>query len=146
MAGVNNDNNYRIKELFEEALVSFPAERKMFYSGTDRPRVVSKYVSHEIIVNQLPALLRAQTKLPENKYLIQGSISTGNISEVPWICLFDLEISASAQRGYYIVFLIQANMKGVYISLNQGFTEYKNLHGPKKAITAIRKMQTNFNI
>ena len=35
-------------------------------------------------------------------------------------------------NGYYIVYLFDAEMKGVYLSLNQGWTQYNQRYGSKK--------------
>ena len=44
----------------------------------------------------------------------------------PWTGVFNKKITDSAQRGYYIVYLFREDMKGVYLSLNQGMTDIKN--------------------
>ena len=40
-----------------------------------------------------------------DRYLVNGSVGQGNWAEIPWICVFDRQITTSAQRGYYIVYL-----------------------------------------
>lgn len=61
-----------------------------------------------------------------NAYKLHGSPGEGNWTDVPWIAVFDKDITLSAQRGYYIVYLFCEDMSGVYLSLNQGWTDYKN--------------------
>lgn len=50
---------------------------------------------------------------------------------MPWIAVFDKSITQSATEGYYIVYLFRADMSGVYLSLNQGWTYFKNRYKTK---------------
>jgi len=118
-----------IRDLFIEASQNFLADKAKYETDVARPRVVSKYRSYEVIVNELPNIIYDETKISKSKYLIQGSISTGNVAEVPWICLFDREITETAQNGFYLGYLFQANMKGFYLTLNQGWTQYETEYG-----------------
>jgi len=47
----------------------------------------------------------------------------GQWAHVPWVGLFDPAITDGAQHGFYIVYLFSADMKLVYLSVNQGTTE-----------------------
>ncbi|MGB6970291.1 MAG: DUF3578 domain-containing protein, partial [Methyloceanibacter sp.] len=47
-------------------------------------------------------------------------------AHVPWVGLFDPAITDGAQHGFYIVYLFSADMKRVYLSMNQGTTEVKD--------------------
>jgi hypothetical protein len=51
---------------------------------------------------------------------------SGQWAYVPWIGLFDPAITEGAQRGFYIVYLFSADMKRVYLSVNQGTTEVQS--------------------
>lgn len=82
------------------------------------------------LVELLPIDIAAKAHLG-NAYLVEGSIGAGNLAEVPWICIFDRDITTSAQNGYYIVLLFRSDMEGVYLSLNQGWTQYQNAYGTK---------------
>ncbi|HTA12291.1 MAG TPA: DUF3578 domain-containing protein [Solirubrobacteraceae bacterium] len=59
----------------------------------------------------------------EIAYKTQGSAGAGNWAETPWVGVFDLSITDSATRGYYIVYLFRADGTAVHLSLNQGTTE-----------------------
>lgn len=78
---------------------------------------------------ETPVLLYSKCGIPISKYKIQGSIGQGNPAEIPWICIFDREITISAQEGYYIVYLFNSKMNGIYLSLNQGWTQYEKEFG-----------------
>lgn len=86
--------------------------------------------SWDLLVNQLPSLFKQKLYLSD-RYKIEGSIGAGNLSECPWICFFDTDITTSATKGYYLVLLFRSDMKGFYISLNQGWTQYKDQYGLK---------------
>ncbi|CAK1225228.1 MrcB family domain-containing protein [Fructobacillus evanidus] len=58
-----------------------------------------------------------------------GSPGQGQWATVPWIGVFDEEISTSATRDFYIVYLFSSDMKSVYVSLNQGWTFFKDTYG-----------------
>lgn len=98
----------------------------------------SELESHSLI-NEVANSLLIESKLPSKSYLQEGSIGAGNLVEIPWICIFDKEITLSAQNGYYIVFLFRSDMSGVYMSLNQGWTQYKNRYGAKIGREEIHK-------
>ena len=67
----------------------------------------------------------------------------GNWDDLPRIDIFNPKITQSAQSGYYIVYLFKENMEGVYLSLNQGVTDYKDRYG-NKAIEILINNSKNF--
>lgn len=50
----------------------------------------------------------------------------GNWTETPWISVFDRDITETATKGFYIVYLFRKDMNGVYLSLNQGTTHLQH--------------------
>jgi len=74
-----------------------------------------------------------------NNYLVTGSAGQGNWAEIPWVCVFDKDITKSAQHGYYIVYLFNSEMKGIYLSLNQGWTQYEIKFGISNGREEIKK-------
>ncbi|WP_179863614.1 MrcB family domain-containing protein [Bacillus toyonensis] len=56
---------------------------------------------------------------------------SNNKAELPWLALMDPNITITATEGYYIVFLFKADMSGVYLSLNQGWTFFNDSYGRK---------------
>lgn len=65
------------------------------------------------------------------KYNIKSSVGNGQWAVIPWIVLFDTDISTSATEGTYIVYLFAEDMSKVYLSLGQGWTYYRNEFGTK---------------
>lgn len=62
------------------------------------------------------------------QYTVKGSTGVGNWAAVPWLCIFDRDITDSATHGIYVCYLFRADMTGVYLSLNQGWTFFENKH------------------
>lgn len=97
--------------------------------------------------NQLAQYIRTDTKeiisssinLDPQRYRVHGSSGQGQWAVIPWIAIFDLEITNTATHGYYIVYLFTADMKGVYLSLNQGWTYYENEYGGKLGLEKIKE-------
>lgn len=75
--------------------------------------------------------------ISDEHYVVKGSFGNGNMAAIPWIAVFDKSITTTAQQGYYLVYLFKADMSGVYLSLNQGWTHYKNTY--KKSSIAREK-------
>lgn len=113
-----------IQALLDQVLKTYLVEKSA-------SRKVSKTsISYEVIVNKLPRVFSEIGNIP-NEIVIEGSIGKGNITFIPWICFFDREITISAQHGYYVCMLFREDMKGFYLSLNQGWTQYENQFGVK---------------
>ena len=47
------------------------------------------------------------------RYKVEGSPGKGNWADVPWIAIFDKDITLTATKGYDIVYLFCADMSGV---------------------------------
>lgn len=75
--------------------------------------------------------VRAQLDAEDPKQVlhVEGSAGKGNWARVPWVAVFDPVITASATRGYYVVYLYSADAKRLYLSLNQGTTAIQQEFG-----------------
>lgn len=76
----------------------------------------------EIIAKDIPALLTDLTPIAD-PYIVTGSYGKGRWTDVPWIAVFDSRITKSAQKGVYIVYLLNKDTKTLYLTLNQGATD-----------------------
>ncbi|MCR4891705.1 MAG: DUF3578 domain-containing protein [Lachnospiraceae bacterium] len=56
-------------------------------------------------------------------YSVKGSVGAGRWTDVPWIAVFDKRITSSAQKGVYLVYLLNKDSKTLYLTLNQGATD-----------------------
>lgn len=80
----------------------------------------------EVIEKGFPSLICDQLSINLAMYLVEGSVGQGNWTDTPWISLFDKDITNTAQKGFYIVYLFRKDMQGVYLSLNQGTKYIRN--------------------
>lgn len=96
----------------------------------------------KILRNDLPNELYSKLNLDKTNYKITGSIGQGNWAEIPWISIFIKDITTSATNGYYIVYLFKSDMSGFYLSLNQGWTYFKNKYGTKNGKQKIIEIST----
>lgn len=79
-----------------------------------------------------------------NKYKVEGSPGKGNWAEIPWIGVFDKKITTTATKGFYIVYLFTADMGGVYLSLNQGWTFFEDNYRGQDPREKIRVVSNSF--
>ena len=89
----------------------------------------NKYYYIEFIKNAPEYLYNYFNK---EKYLIKASIGAGQKSEIPWLCIFNKNITTSATKGIYICYLFKSDMSGFYLVLGQGITTFEELYGKEK--------------
>jgi 5-methylcytosine-specific restriction protein A len=65
-------------------------------------------------------------------YIVKGSAGKGQWNHCPWVAIFDPIFPVSPQRGYYPVYLFREDMRGVYLSLNQGVTDVREQYKSKR--------------
>ena len=111
-----------IQELFDKVL-------KEYITAKDEN--FTEHSLKHILTNEIPEFLKLNIK-NSYKYKVSGSAGQGTWTYLPWIAIMDKEITESPQRGYYAVYLFREDMKGVYLSLNQGMTEIKKEKGIAK--------------
>jgi 5-methylcytosine-specific restriction enzyme A len=75
--------------------------------------------------------------------VFKGSAGQGVWAKGPWLGIFNPLITGGAQQGYYPCYLFREDMRGVYLSLNQGVTEAKE-HYKSDAKTALRARALNY--
>ena len=68
-----------------------------------------------------------------NNYETHGSAGNGRWATIPWIGVFDTNINTSPQKGFDIVYLFSIRSNYVYLSLNQGWTFYRDNYSSKDA-------------
>jgi len=82
-------------------------------------------------------LLLAALRTEIEAHLVQGNLDPNLLqvraggrqslySPVPWVRIFDPEHAPTAQTGFYIVLLFAADGSAVYLSLNQGTSEFRS--------------------
>jgi 5-methylcytosine-specific restriction protein A len=80
------------------------------------------------IREEIPRLIRKIAGISSD-YIIKGSAGQGQWAQSPWVAVLDPLVSKSAQEGYYVVYLFREDFTGLYLSLNQGVTDVRNIYG-----------------
>jgi len=101
-------------------LLTFVAENHLFESRT------IKIPAGNVYKKVFEDNSKIFDELLDNNYISNCSAGDGNWAHVPWIGIFDPEVTTGAQKGPYIVYLFSKDMKRVYLSQAQGVTEVKN--------------------
>ena len=70
-----------------------------------------------------------QSVLNNSNLKVQCSVGQGNWAEVPWFGIFNPEVSTSATKGIYVVYLFSSDMTKVYLCQGQGVTAVKEDFG-----------------
>jgi 5-methylcytosine-specific restriction protein A len=114
-----------IRNSIELVLTEYPVAKKQEFAN---------HPLAALIRGEVPIVIRAEVEKPE-RYTFKGSAGQGNWSQAPWIAVFDILITNTAQRGYYPVYLFREDFSGLYLSLNQGVTDIKQMYpSPKEAL------------
>jgi 5-methylcytosine-specific restriction protein A len=95
--------------------------------------------AHEFIGHPLAAFIRNDFKKEIQDLAdefspglqVEASPGKGQWADVPWLALFNPQITTSATSGYYPVYLFTHDRPEIYLSLNQGTTEVQEEFGIK---------------
>ncbi len=61
-------------------------------------------------------------------YSVRGSVGKGGWAEIPWVAAFDLDETDTLHHGLVAVLIFSADMKSLFLSLNQGSVTYFDSH------------------
>ena len=129
--GIIVDDDLRETLRLAATLYPITEQGRKNFTGSEVGKVVTK---------KLPLVIEQKANINLKKYLIVGSIGKGQFAEIPWVSIFRKSITDTATKGIYIVYLFTADMKGLYLSLNQGFTYFKDTYGTKKGRKEIKRV------
>ncbi|NRQ56063.1 MrcB family domain-containing protein [Brevibacillus sp. HD1.4A] len=122
-----NLDNFNLQTGFDRILKEYPVASKEDLKG---------HKLGNFVRNNMVDIIKKQLNIDTSEIKVIGSVGQGNWAEVPWIVLCHRQITESAQRGVYVVYLFKADCSGFYLSLNQGWTffeeKYKGKLGRKK--------------
>ena len=124
-----------MKEVLSNILDGYLFEKSQTFSGNELA---------DLIRRAAPLTIQNKAAISEARYKVQGGPGQGQWAEIPWITVFDKQITTSAQEGYYIVYLFRSDMSGVYLSLNMGWTQFENHFKPLD--NARKKIRQTANI
>jgi hypothetical protein len=77
----------------------------------------------ELVTDEGPSAVEAAAG---GGWTVKGSVGIGTVAEVPWIGIYPEGSTASAQSGFYAVYLFAADGSAVYLSLNQGTEQVRS--------------------
>lgn len=106
----------KLKELLREFMNEFASELAKGRASEDYKRPFGNLVRRDI-AGEMQAHVNSEI------YRVKGSVGAGRWTDVPWIAVFDKRITNSAQRGVYIVYLLNKDTKELFLTLNQGATD-----------------------
>ena len=69
---------------------------------------------------------------------VEGRDATGRKSKVPWVRVFDEDLSPSARIGWYVVYLFARDGSTVNLSLNRGTTDMNGSNFKTKDLAGVR--------
>lgn len=124
-------DDYSIFRALKTAANSYLSITKETYAGCEEGK---------IICGTVPSLINDVCAIDTSIYLTEGSIGKGNKPEIPWVAVFHRKITTTATKGIYIVLLYRADMSGIYLTLNQGFTAFKDKFKTKQGRIEAKKM------
>lgn len=123
-----------LQEVIKSLLDEYPKVIRENFKNHEYPRYLKK---------QVPKLLATSLKLPEI-YSIQASAGNGSWAKIPWIAVFNKLVTESVRFGFFLVYLVQADYSGVYLSLNQGTASLKERYGIGGAKEILRQQAKIF--
>ena len=109
--------NSQLHDAFEKLMNEYATVFKDVSANNDWKNPFRDLISEEI-----PQLLRKSTSISA-PYKSVGSYGKGRWTAVPWIAVFDTRITDSAQKGAYIVYLLNKETKELYLSFAFAATE-----------------------
>ena len=93
-----------------------------------------------LLREEIPNNIKDSNILDLEKFMLKGSGGQSKPALIPWVAIFNSSITKKAARGLYLVFLLKADMSGMYLSLNQGFTYFKEKYGDKDGKIKLRRV------
>jgi 5-methylcytosine-specific restriction enzyme A len=97
-------------------------ERGKPFAGSD----FGNFARHDLAISAKQQILFLPYSLK-----VKASVGAGNWAAVPWLAFFDPLITESATKGFYVVYLVNAQTEEIFLSLNQGTTAAYQTFGEK---------------
>ncbi|MEP3116172.1 DUF3578 domain-containing protein [Nisaea sp.] len=88
--------------------------------NTEKEQSINQNRLAQYIRKESPEILEQIINRPDIR--AKGSPGQGNWADVPWVSIFNIEITISPTRGYYLVYLFDSDMQRVSLCLAQGVT------------------------
>ena len=122
-----------LREFVERFINEYPNEKK---------KSLANNTFANFIRNEVPKNISETDIIKKEEYIVKGSVGQGEWAAVPWVAIYDKNITNSAQKGEYIVYLLSVDDKILYLTFNQGCTELRKEYSK---IETIKKLKENSN-
>ena len=130
-----------MRNLFEQAL-----DLQLRHSSQNTPEMAER---GRLIRDTIPeemrrwAAARPPAALPfKGRLNVQGRDGTGLKTFVPWVRIHSPELSPSAQKGWYVVYLFRQDGRGVALCISHGSTRFDGRDfKPRTAVEAASLMR-----
>lgn len=112
-----NEIQLTLKDILLNVSENYLAEKEQLFGGNPWKDILTK---------------KPQTipDLTDTKLKINGSAGQGRWATIPWIVLRDPAISVSTEQGFYLAYLFSADTEEIYLSLNQGWSYFREKISP----------------
>ncbi len=129
--------------MFRQQIVDLIADWSAYKS---RKTTDGSHPIHKLIHDEIPKSLEAWTPTPR-EYKFQGSDGQGNILAAPWVAVFNRNITESATKGYYLVYLLSEDLQRLVLEVGFGATQFEKRYGTgKKFYEAVDGAVTNMRL
>ncbi len=120
----NGFDEKKLVAFFQEILEKYPeAINSKFSSGHPVYQLFSKA---QDMLKKAPFIKKNQD------LFVKASCGQGNWARVPWIAFLDKRDTDTTRKGVYAVILFRSDMKGLYLTFNQGVTDPREKLGSSK--------------
>lgn len=119
-----NNTNSLLADTIKEAKEAYMADKEKEFSKECK--------SWKIFTEEIPNQIKCKLDLYKEKYEVKGSIGKGGFSDVPWVGIFNKNITTSAQNGIYLVQLYAYDGRGMFFGIVQGMGNICKALGDKK--------------
>jgi 5-methylcytosine-specific restriction enzyme A len=107
-----------------------PPHRDPAFSGSP----IVRYVEHT-----LRQAIEDAIGARADRYRLNASAGQGTWTLTPWAVILDRAVTTSVEEGFYVVYLLSADRKRLYLTLNQGCTTLKNEVGIASARETLQR-------
>jgi 5-methylcytosine-specific restriction protein A len=118
------DENLTLTQLLTELSKSWNSYWLTKTTSADHP-------IHNLVLTEIPNVLRSWAG-STSKLKFEGSDGRGNLVRTPWVATFNLDITSSATKGFYPVYLFRDNMKEMVLEVGFGATQFEEVYGKGK--------------
>lgn len=112
-----NDKYSQLHDAFHKLICEYAEKYQVVSANSDW-----KNPFRDIIAKEIPVLLQNSADVAD-PYTIVGSYGKGRWTAVPWIAVFDTRITSSAQKGVYIVYLLNKDTQELFLTFEIAATE-----------------------